>query len=49
MNLTIAELSLLVIAGIQSAKYAKGEGASSVLAAVVGVAVAILIVILVRN
>jgi len=43
MEITITELALLVIAGLASGTYAKSEGASSILAAVVGVGVAILI------
>lgn len=48
MDFTIIELALLVIAGLQAGKYAKSEGASSVLAGVIGVVTAILIVVLVR-
>lgn len=48
MDLSIAELSLLVIAGLLAGTYAKSEGASSVLAAVVGVATAVLIFFVTR-
>lgn len=47
MNFTITELSLLVIAGLLAGSYAKTEGASSVLAAAVGVLTTVLIVIFV--
>lgn len=43
MNLTTPELSLLVIAGLTAGMYAKSEGASSVLAAVVGIATSVII------
>lgn len=46
VSLTLTELSLLVIAGLASAQYAKSEGANSVLAAVIGVGAALLIVLL---
>lgn len=46
IELTTLELSLLVIAGLASATYAKSEGASSLVAAVVGVLVAVVIVLL---
>lgn len=46
VSLKIAELSLLVIAGLASATYAKSEQASSILAAIIGVGVAVLIVLL---
>lgn len=48
MELTTAELALLVIAGFTGGSYAKGEGASSLLAAVFGVAVAVVIFLLTR-
>lgn len=45
---TVTELSLLVLTGLASATYAKSEGASSVLAAVIGVVVAVAIVLAVK-
>lgn len=48
IDLTLTELSLLVLAALASASYAKSEGATSFLAAVVGVLVAIVIVVLTR-
>ncbi len=45
MFFTITELALLVIAGCVSATYVKSEGASSLLAAIVGVGVVVLIVV----
>lgn len=44
--LTIVELSLLVLAGLASATYAKSEGAKRGLAAGIGVGVAVLIYLL---
>lgn len=46
MELTLVELALVVLAGLASATYAKSEGASSVLALAVGVAVAVILVLL---
>lgn len=46
MEFTTSELSLLVLAGLASATYAKSEGASNVLAAVIGVGVSIIITLL---
>lgn len=46
VELTLSELALLVIAGLLSGTYAKSEGASSFVAAVVGVGVAVLIFLL---
>lgn len=46
MHFTIIELALLVLAGLSSGTYAKSEGASSLLAAVIGVLVAVLIALL---
>lgn len=46
--LSIVELSLLVLAGLASATYAKTEQANSLVAAVVGVGVAVLIYLLTR-
>lgn len=43
MELTTVELSLLVLAGLASATYAKSEGANQVLAAVIGVGAALVI------
>lgn len=48
MNFTILELTLLILAGLASGTYAKSEGASTVLAAAVGVAVAVVVVVLGR-
>lgn len=48
MEFTLTELSLLVLAGLASATYAKGEGASSVLAAVIGVGAAVVIYLVTR-
>lgn len=50
MNLTftLTELCLLVLAGLASATYAKSEGASNVLAAVIGVGAAIIICLVTR-
>lgn len=45
MTFTLTELSLLVIAGLTAGTYAKSEGANSVLAAVAGVATAVVIVL----
>lgn len=42
-ELSITELALLVLAGLASATYAKSEGASSIVAALVGVLVAVVI------
>lgn len=47
-TLTTTELSLLVISGLLAGTYAKSEGASSVLAAVIGVATAVVICLLTR-
>lgn len=47
-TLTTTELSLLVIAGLASGTYAKSEGASSVLAAVIGVLVVVVICLATR-
>lgn len=46
MHLTTVELALVVLAGLAAGTYAKSEGASSLLAAVVGVATSIIIVLL---
>lgn len=46
MDLTTTELSLVVLAGLTSGIYAKSEGASSVLAGVIGVGVAVIICLL---
>lgn len=48
MTLTITELSLLVIAGLTAGAYAKGEGASSLLAAIIGVGTSVVIYLLTR-
>lgn len=48
MDVTLTELSLLVLAGLGSATYAKSEGANSVLAAVIGVGAALVIYLLTR-
>lgn len=48
MNLTITDLSLLVLAGFAAGTYAKSEGASSLLAAVVGVIVPIVIYLIAK-
>lgn len=47
-TLTTTELSLLVIAGLAAGSYAKSEGANSILAAVIGVGVAVIICLLTR-
>lgn len=41
MNLSTTELSLLVIEGLTAAGYSKSEGANSLLAAIIGVAVSV--------
>lgn len=46
VSLTVSELALLVIAGLASGTYAKSEGASSLVAAVVGVGAAVVIYLL---
>ena len=46
--LSTTELSLLVIAGLTAAGYAKSEGAGSLLAAVVGVGTAVVIYLVTR-
>lgn len=43
LDVSLMELALLVIAGVASATYAKSEGASQTLAAVVGVVVSLVI------
>lgn len=43
MEFTDVSLSLLVLAGLASGTYAKSEGATSLVAAVVGVGVAVII------
>lgn len=48
MSLSITELSLLVLAGLASATYAKSEGANQLLAAVIGVGVSVVIYLLAR-
>lgn len=48
MTLSTSELSLLVIAGLTAGAYAKSEGASSLLAAIVGVAVPVVIYLITR-
>lgn len=45
-ELDIVALSLLVLAGLASATYAKAEGTSSVVAALVGAGVALIIYLL---
>ena len=49
MGISITELALLVLAGLASGTYAKSEGANSVLAAVIGAAVAVVIYLIVRS
>lgn len=49
MDLTLTELSLLVLAGLASASYAKSEGSSSLVAALVGVGVAVIIYLLTKS
>lgn len=49
MDFSITELALLVLVGLATATYAKGEGASSVLAAVLGVVAAVVVVLVVRR
>lgn len=44
--MTTTVLSLLVIAGLTAGSYAKGEGANSLLAAVVGILTSVLIWVL---
>ncbi len=46
MNLTSVELSLLVIAGLLAGTYAKSEGASSLLAALIGIGTSVVIYLL---
>jgi hypothetical protein len=48
MSLVTSELALVVLAGLASGTYAKSEGASSLLAAVIGVLAAVLIVVITR-
>lgn len=48
MKLNTTELSLLVIAGLTAAGYSKSEGANSLLAAVIGVAVPVVIYLVTR-
>lgn len=48
MDFSITELSLLVLAGLASGTYAKAEGASSLLAAVIGVGAAVIIYLVTR-
>lgn len=48
MTVSTTELSLLILAGLASGTYAKSEGASSVLAAIVGVAVAVVTYVVTR-
>lgn len=49
MDFTIVDLTLLVLAGLASATYAKSEGAKNTLAAIIGAGVAVLIVLFVRS
>lgn len=46
--MTTVELSLLVLAGLASGTYAKSEGANSLLAAVIGIGVAVIIYLATR-
>lgn len=48
MNLTITELALLVLVGLVSGTYAKSEQASSLLAAIIGVVVAVVVYLVAR-
>lgn len=48
MDLSTVELALVVLVGLASGTYAKSEGASSLVAAVVGVLAAV-VVVLVTN
>lgn len=45
-TLTVSELSLLVIAGLASATYAKSEGCSNLVAALIGVGASLVIYLL---
>lgn len=48
MDLSIVELSLLVLAGLAAATYAKSEGATSLPAALIGVLTTVEIFLLTR-
>ena len=48
MNVSVSELALLVLAGLASATYAKSEGSSSLVAAAVGVLVAVVVYLVAR-
>lgn len=48
MEFTTSELSLLVLAGLASATYAKSEGANNLLAAAIGALVSIIIILATR-
>lgn len=48
MNFETVELALLVLVGLASGEYAKSEGASSILAAVIGVGAAVVVALLTR-